>query len=416
MVLAVIGVGTALAQAPAPAAGAGPQWKDQAEYDLFQTITKEADATKRLSTLESWKEKYPDSAFKQQRLLIYMTTYQALTQTPKAVATAKEILAADPKDPNALYYLTNYGQMNPATPDSLETGEKAAKSLMALEKPAAVTDENQWKQMKKAFDVTSHTTLAFIAIQKKDLNAAETEYKAGLEVDPGNAQTAYALGSAIIAQKKPERYPEALFFLARAAYMTGPGALQPAVQKQVETYFLKIYNTYHGKDDAGLAQLKQLAVGPKPAPPDGFSIKNVNEIEAEKQQADAAKDPLLAKWKAIKDALMAPNGMEYFETGVKGAELPQLRGKVVSMKPALRPKEVVLEMDGDSSQDVTLKFETPLPGKAEPGTEIRFVGIPSAFTKEPFMLTFDVEGKDKLEGWPASAPAAPVRRPAAKKK
>jgi hypothetical protein len=58
---------------------------------------------------------------------------------------------------------------------------------------------------------------------------------------------------------------------------------------------------------------------------------------------------------------------------------------------------------------VTLKFENPLPGKAEPGTEIEFEGVPSAFTKEPFMLAFDVEGKDKIQGWPAQA-ATPPRK------
>ena len=46
-----------------------------------------------------------------------------------------------------------------------------------------------------------------------------------------------------------------------------------------------------------------------------------------------------------------------------------------------------------------------LPGKAEPGTELGFEGVASAFTKEPFNLTFDVDSKDKIEGWPAQAAA-----------
>src|SRR5262249_39752336 len=99
---------------------------------------------------------------------------------------------------------------------------------------------------------------------------------------------------------------------------------------------------------------------------------------------------------------------------LKGTGPPKMKGKIISQKPALRPKELVLAMDEDKPQ-VTLKFENALPGKAEPGTQIEFEGVPSAFTKEPFMLTFDVEGKDKITGWPeqAAPPAkktTPVRR------
>src|SRR5580765_2797065 len=124
MVVSLVGVGTALAQAPAQPSG--PQWKDQAEFDLYTQITKEQAPAKRLPLLDSWKEKYPETAFKPQRLLIYLTTYQGLAQTAKAVETAKELLTIDPKEPNALYFLTNYGQLQPSTPDSLATGEKAA--------------------------------------------------------------------------------------------------------------------------------------------------------------------------------------------------------------------------------------------------------------------------------------------------
>ena len=43
-------------------------------------------------------------------------------------------------------------------------------------------------------------------------------------------------------------------------------------------------------------------------------------------------------------------------------------------------------------------------------------GVPTAFTKDPFMLTFAVESKDKIEGWPAQAAPAPKKRPAGAKK
>ena len=86
--------------------------------------------------------------------------------------------------------------------------------------------------------------------------------------------------------------------------------------------------------------------------------------------------------------------------------MTKFKGKLISQKPALRPKELVVGISSPDTPEVTLKFENALPGKAEPGTTIEFEGVPSAFTKEPFMLTFDVEGKDKITGWPAQAPPA----------
>ena len=56
------------------AAAAGPalaqQAKDQAEVDLFNAILKETDNAKKLQLLDQWKQKYPDTAFKEQRAKI----------------------------------------------------------------------------------------------------------------------------------------------------------------------------------------------------------------------------------------------------------------------------------------------------------------------------------------------------------
>jgi len=92
-----------------------------------------------------------------------------------------------------------------------------------------------------------------------------------------------------------------------------------------------------------------------------------------------------------------------------------LKGKLVQQKPALKPKELVLSMDEDKPQ-VTLKLEKPLPGKAEAGTELQFEGVPSEFTKDPFMLTFTVDSKDKIEGWPAQAAPPPAKKVIRRKK
>jgi hypothetical protein len=185
------------------------------------------------------------------------------------------------------------------------------------------------------------------------------------------------------------------------------------MRKSAENSLVKGYNTFHGADEPGLKELRTLAVT-QPMPPAGFKILDKNEIAAANQAKFAADNPQLALWKNIKDQLTA-GGDQYFNDQLKGTAPPKLRGKLVSTKPAIRPKELVLDLDGGDTPEVTLKLETPLPGKADKGTELQFEGVPSAFTKDPFMLTFDVASKDKIDGWPAQAPPpvkkrAPVRK------
>jgi tetratricopeptide (TPR) repeat protein len=413
--LTALGVGTALAQPKEK------KVKDQQEYDLYKNSTTTADAAKRLPFLDQWKEKYPDSDFKEERLLIYQTTYQALGQTAKAVETAKEILAMDPKEVNALYFLTMYGQIQPPTPDSMASGEKAAQSLLVAEKPAAVKDDD-WKKIKADMTFKAHKTLAFIAMQKKQPEAAEQELVKCLTEDPTQAQCSYDLGNAILAQHKLERQSEVLYHWARAGSLTGPGAIPEPNHKQVDAFFVKQYNAFHGPDDAGLKDLRAQAVA-QPMPAAGFKIKNKNEIAAENEEKAAKADPQLALWKSIKDQLTADSGQQYFDSSMKGAALPggangvtKFKGTLISQKPALNPKELIIGITKPDTQEVTLKLETALRGKADPGAVIEFEGIPSAFVKDPFMLTFDVESKDKIAGWPAQAANTAKKRPPVHKK
>src|SRR5262249_40279014 len=82
-------MGVVAAQAPPPE----KKVKDQGEYDLFTEVGKTNDPQKRLSLLNTWREKYPDTAFKEERLKYYLGTYQQLNQAAKMVETAKEIIA-----------------------------------------------------------------------------------------------------------------------------------------------------------------------------------------------------------------------------------------------------------------------------------------------------------------------------------
>src|SRR5262249_37810263 len=171
-----MGVSGVLAQAPQK------KVKDQAEYDLYTNSTKETDPNKRLTYLNSWKEKYPDSDFKAERGLIFLTTYQQLNQPAKMIDAAKDILAVNPNDVNALMWLAYFGPSvpNPPTADSLAAGEKAAQGLLNPTKPEGVKDE-QWTPLKADLVALGHNSLAMIALQRKQPEAAEQEFGKALE-------------------------------------------------------------------------------------------------------------------------------------------------------------------------------------------------------------------------------------------
>jgi hypothetical protein len=403
-------------QAAQPAKPAEPQWKDRAEYDLVQEINKTTDPAKKLALLNSWKEKYPNTEFKIPRMQMYVIQYQQLGQGDNMIQAAKDLVAADPKNLLGLYWINVLTiSLGKTTPEALAEGEKAANSMLsnlndmfAADKKPANVSEADWKKQRADSEALAHKTLGWVAMSRNNHELAETEFVKSLQLKPNDAQVSFWLGSSVLAQKKPEKQAPALFHFARAVSVPGqpPDALPEADRKKIMAYLEKIYTTYHGSKD-GLTDLLALAKT-NALPPADLKIEDANTIAARKQKEFIENNPQLALWMNLKQQVINEEG--YFDSTVKGAAVPKLKGKVVSQKPATRPTAVVVAIEKPDTPEVTLKFETPLPGPAEPGTEIQWQGVPSEFTKEPFMMTFDVE-RDKLEGWPAPpAKKAPGRK------
>jgi hypothetical protein len=253
-------------------------------------------------------------------------------------------------------------------------------------------------------------------MQKKDHEKAEVEITKALQLDPTQAQFDYFLGTEILAQQKahPEKQPTALFYFARAATYDGQNAIPPAGRKSALDFVTKAYKSYHGSDE-GLDKLLA-AAKTNGAPPAGFTIVDIgtiNQAKVEKENADRAANPKMTIWLDVKKELTGDNGPAYFEMNMKESEFPTMKGKIVSMTPATRPKEIVLGIEKGDVGDAKLKFEAALAGKMEPGEELEFTGVPQSFSKDPFMVVFDVE-KEKLTGWTGKntpAKAAPKAAP-----
>jgi hypothetical protein len=432
--------------------------KDQAEYDIFNEVVKDIQASnssKAVTDLDTWTQKYPDSDYKDDRLYYYMQAYSKANppQPAKVVDYGSQLVAKDLKktfsDPqqgpsvilNVLYLLTaSIPALPNPTADQMALGEKAAHELVdylptffaADKKPANTTDQ-AWSQARNQLETAAKKSLIALslvpgnqAMDKKpqDCKAAEDAYKKGLLVYPDSSMHAYKLALAFRCQQKdnPDKIPLAVYEFERAAVVdpTLGGGADP---KQIQTFADNAYATVHGSTE-GLDQLKQQAKN-SPLPPDGFTIKTATKIAEEKEQEFEKSNPQLALWMKVKGQLADTGGEQYFNDQLKNSAVPQLRGTLVEAKPECRPKELLVAVPlPDAAQplrsEITLKLDTALTGKPDLNQEFRWEGVPSEFSKDPFMLTMDTE-KAKIDGLnvtPCAAPArrAPARRAAAKKK
>ncbi len=411
--------GMALGQQPA-----APQknYKDDGEFQVYTAVTKDfgaKDFAKALTDLDTWKQKYPQSDFAADREVFYVQSYMNTKQYGKLVDQATELMSkgldqvfSDPKTApgQILQILYNTTAAIPAvpnpTPAQLATGEKAARQLLTFDRrPEGVNDE-AWTKLKADVQPPAKAALMYVALypgnlamtkQPKDCAAAEVAYSKALSDYPDSSMVSYNLATALSCLKKNA---QAIYEFQRAAVIdpTLGGTKDP---KQIVAIADKAYIQVHGSNE-GLDKLK-LQVKESPAPPAGFEIKTATQIAEEKEAEFEKSNPQLALWMKIKGALADTNGAEYFESQLKNAAVPQLRGTLVGAKPSCRPKELLVAVPlPDAPQplqaEITLKLDKPLTGKPEEGTEFHWTGVPSAFTPNPaFMLTMDVEAA-KIEG------------------
>jgi len=400
------------------------QVKDQMEYDIFTLATKEPDPAKKIQHLLTWKEKYPESDFKNDRLVLMITTYQALRDGEKMLTAAQELLKNEPRNVSGLYYVTLLTRsLNNTAADRLELGEKAANGLLGTlpetfdpaKKPAGVTDD-VWRKEKEKLEVEALKTLAFIQMAKKNFPGAVDEYTKILKLNCTGA-VSYQLSTALLQQRKPELQFAAMYHVARAAHYTGEDALAPDVQKQVQAYFEKIYVKHTGWKN-GMQDLIDLTKK-NCFPPDDFKIQSEAERIAIEEEEQKKNDPQKYLWTQVKKALIAADGSgtAYFEQ-IKGAALPKLKGTIVSVAPAKRPKELTIAISTADTPEIKLVVDAAYANEAPAGTVIEFEGaVPSTFSSYPFLVTADIE-KAQITGYPAPAPPAKkaVGRKGGKKK
>ncbi|HEY1217929.1 MAG: hypothetical protein ABSE42_00005 [Bryobacteraceae bacterium] len=444
----------ARAQAAAPAQAAPAQnapvqktVKDQGEYDIYNDVTKDMLArnfAKAITDLDTWKQKYPASDFKDDRSVFYIQAYAGGGQPAKALDEAGLLMAKDLSivlnDPKTgasqqltvLFTVTTVIAQVPApTADELAIAAKAAHQLMDYNaKPAGASDAD-WAAARAQLQAAAKGALLYMAMkpgadakQKKDYAAAETAFLAAQTQYPDSSQIAYELGGCELAQQatNPAKISLGLYEIARAVSIDPAKSdfADPKARDKVDAYLKNVYVKYHGADD-GLDQLKQQSLA-APAPPADFHILSASEVMAAKEKEFAQKYPDLALWLNIKAQLTDTGGQDYFTTQLKDTAVPKLKGTLVEARPACHSKELLVAVPLPDAKppytaEIALKLDAPLTGKPDDDLELTWTeGVPSAFAKDPFLLTIDVE-KAKIVGLKMSpCIPPPVHHPPAKKK
>jgi hypothetical protein len=400
-------------------------WKSQAEFDLVQLEQKETTPAGKLAKLDEWKKQFPDSDYADARLVEYLQVYQALNRPKDVFATAVEILKADPNNYGVLSVVlqTIYQLGNPPAAGDLDTAEKIAAHVVAdantiyapEKKPAAGVTDAQWTALKPQMQAFAQRTIGWIALTRKDNAKAEAELTKATQMNPNDGYVSHWLASAILAQKENQANPQkqllAIFCYARAGSYTGAGALDAATQKADLAFAAKAYGTYHGSNE-GFDKLVASAKT-NSLPPGTFAVKNVIELATEKAAEDAAAaaaNPAGALWKQVKDGLTGDSAATFWEA-LNGSGFPggangvnTIKVKIVSMKPEMRPKELVVGFENTTTGDITLKLDEALPGKMDAGSELEIKGEAKAYSKDPYMLTLETD-KDSIKGWTGKNPA-----------
>ncbi len=301
------------------------QWKDRQEYDDFQAMAKEPDPGKKVALINAWRTKYPESQFKQEGLTLLTTAFAQQGKFPELIQTAQDILKLDPLDVTSLYWISSLApKLNNTSADYLDVAEKASTALamngdkvFATERKPAGSTAEQWTKAKTDMEIMALKSLAWIAMARKDNDKAEQGIRRFLDKNPNDGEATYWMYTVVRAKKDATRNSEALFYLARAASLTADkGGLPDANRKQVDDFFVKAYNSYHGQDDAGMKELRTMALA-SAKPPDGFKIRTATEIAVEKENEFKSKNPQLAFWMGIKKELAG--SLEAFDKLKKAA-------------------------------------------------------------------------------------------------
>lgn len=241
---------TAPAPKPAPAGGAapaagaaapaepgaaetpkGPHPKSAEENQALLDMFKAQDPDTQIKAAQDILDKFPDTDYKAQVLLVQAQGYHEKKDDPKAIVAGEKSLEADPKSYEALLLLAEIYSRTTRSTD-LDMDDRLAKSdkyahdaltvLATAEKPKPDITDEQWAGVKQGETERAYMSLGLSAILKKKYDEAKTDLDKAMSLYPDPLDMLY-IERAYTAAK---RYDDALAWIAKVEANPAPEAAQ----------------------------------------------------------------------------------------------------------------------------------------------------------------------------------------------
>ena len=396
--------------------------KDPGEYNAYTTSLNAADANARIQGFETFVQRFPNSAYKEDALEQLMTAYQQAGNAAKMVDAAKQLLQVNPNNVRALALLAYLaratagqpGQLQQSVADARSYGEKGLQALNNMSCPEGAAPADVEK-LQKQTSVIFHGAVGFAALQNKDYAAAQQHFQAAVDLEPPTAQDSlqdvYSLALAYL-EPKPSN-PLGLWYIARAVALSNGNA-------QIANYGKSKYTKFHGEVDLWDQLLAQAKAAPSNAPPSNFAVAPAPSPAEQAARLANTVDPKkmdFAQWELALSAGDAATQQKVW-TQIKGIEVPFAALVIDSSKTKLSLAATADAIE-QKKADVTVTMTGPIPAtmmsKVAPGQEVQLIAKPDSYTPNPFMMQM-VEGQLIAKKEPPKPKPAPKKGTATRKK
>jgi len=372
----------------------------RAEYDAFQAAAAEKNPQQKVTLLDGFVAKYPNSEYLPYVYDDYWKTYVALKQWTKVIEYLDKLLALPEvgAGPKLEYYYRRAATFeyayNAKSPDLADASTKARDSALAglkalneFQKPAQATEE-QWNTFKKTYTTQFYNTAASASFYLKDYKAAADDYHSALEAEPQQPVDDYRMGIADL-QETPPQFIAGFWALARAIDLKVPDAdkVTSFLRDKIAAYQLP------GCDSSLDAQVKELLTLAQNSqdPPGGYSIPSAADLAKVRESANI--QTVLADLKAGGDKgkltwLAVCNG-QFPEALAKAYDVNTATPDAFVIKAAVGITEDELNASTAANADLKLAAGQPTVSRLEKDSIFRFSGKLTGYTPDPFYMTWD---------------------------
>jgi tetratricopeptide (TPR) repeat protein len=194
------------------------------EAAAYNAIAEEPDAQKRMAYIERYTPAFPNSRFQEQVASYAMMSLSELKDTPRLIAYAEKMLAADPNNLPALLLLAGTYADDPKPGSVTKAATYAQKAIEAAKADAPDADRSR-----KVSSGAAHSTLGYAYMKQDKTTAAIPELKSASALLKGQDDQQYAIAMYRLgfAYAKLNRVSEAREVLQEAVKISGP-VQQPA--------------------------------------------------------------------------------------------------------------------------------------------------------------------------------------------